>query len=221
MQAASMLYKLEEQWNKVARDQQNEKSILFFCYHALHPFLTAYVVRCTVCTTCIAIPDRDYLSFTIVLQSTTNPFSVGFYSKLISITQLLTTKSSRMKFAILFLSMCMGASVVSAFVSRSPNIVSASSSVTTTLNAISTPPNNSDDWSEKRLYVRESTTPVADPKFSRLQRMMMKDVVIPADFSLTWAVALLGPLIMSYHPCKYSQYFNITCYANTTFIFSF
>jgi hypothetical protein len=92
---------------------------------------------------------------------------------------------------------------VSAFVSRSPNIVSAFSSVTTTLNAISTPPKNSDEWSEKPLYVRESTTPVADPKFSRLQRMMMNDAVIPADFSLTWAVVLVGPLIMVYHPCKY------------------
>jgi len=104
-----------------------------------------------------------------------------------------------MKFAILFLSMCMGPSV-SAFVSRSPNIVSHFSSVTTTLNALSTPPKYSDGWSEKPLYTRESTTPVADPKFSRLQRMMMKDEVIPPDFSLTWAVALLGPLILAYHP---------------------
>lgn len=136
-----------------------------------------------------------------------------------------------MKFAILFLSMCMGPSV-SAFVSRSPNIVSHFSSVTTTLNALSTPPKYSDGWSEKPLYTRESTTPVADPKFSRLQRMMMKDEVIPPDFSLTWAVALLGPLILAYHPCRYffssvnnfhwfSRDFNVTCYTNTIFIFSF
>lgn len=28
----------------------------------------------------------------------------------------------------------------------------------------------------------------------------MKDVVLPPDYSLTWALALLGPLIMAYHP---------------------
>jgi len=28
----------------------------------------------------------------------------------------------------------------------------------------------------------------------------MKDVVIPPDYSLTYAIGLLGPLIMSYHP---------------------
>jgi len=99
-----------------------------------------------------------------------------------------------MKIATLLLSMCMG---TSAFVAT-PSLTT--SSVATSLDVTSIPPENLDNWSNKQLHVRESSIPVADPKFSRLGRMMMKDVVLPPDYSLTWALALLGPLIMSYHP---------------------
>lgn len=95
--------------------------------------------------------------------------------------------------AALLISFC---SVASAFVA-SPS----RSAVTSALHVASTP-DNLDSWSEKPLYRRESTTPVADRKVTKFERMMMPDVVVPPDFTLTWAVALLGPLIMWYHPCK-------------------
>ena len=105
-----------------------------------------------------------------------------------------------MKLSILLLSMCTGAS---AFVGA-PNrhALTTSSVTTTTLDVASLPSKDLDSWSGKPLNTHESTTPVADPKFSRLNRMMMKDVVLPPSFQLTWALGLLGPLIMMYHPCK-------------------
>lgn len=90
--------------------------------------------------------------------------------------------------------MCMS---TSAFVSAPGR---TSSSVATSLDVSSIPPHDLDNWSNKPSHVHESTTPVADPKFSRLGRMMMKDAVLPPNFSLTWTFALLGPLIISYHP---------------------
>jgi len=105
------------------------------------------------------------------------------------------------------LSMCTGASAFVAAPSR--HALTTSSATTTTLDVASLNKPNSDgldSWSGKPLNTHESTTPVTDPKFSKRNRMMMKDVVLPPSFSLTWAVALLGPLIMSYHPCKYFIY---------------
>ena len=61
-----------------------------------------------------------------------------------------------------------------------------------------------DDWSDKPLYEKKSTTPVAARKVGPIDRMRMKDVVIPPDFTMAWYVAALGPLIALYHPCKYS-----------------
>jgi len=71
---------------------------------------------------------------------------------------------------------------------------------TTSLKVASVPPEDLDSWTGKPLNTHETTTPLADPKFNRLNRMMMKDVVLPPDYSLTWVLALLGPLIMVYHP---------------------
>mmetsp|Transcript_18080 Transcript_18080/g.39407 ORF Transcript_18080/g.39407 Transcript_18080/m.39407 type:complete len:264 (-) Transcript_18080:306-1097(-) len=104
-----------------------------------------------------------------------------------------------MKFTILLLSMCAG--TTSAFVPASSSFKPSSVS-STSLNVASIPPpkNNLDGWSTKPLHVHETTTPVVDPKFSRLNRMRMKDTVLPPSFALTWAVGLLGPLIMMYHP---------------------
>ena len=99
-----------------------------------------------------------------------------------------------MKTATILLSMCIG---TSAF------MVAPGHKTSTSLGVASLPPDDLDNWSNKPLNLHESTTPVADPKFSRLGKMMMKDVVLPPDYSLTWAFALLGPLIISYHPCTY------------------
>mmetsp|Transcript_25090 Transcript_25090/g.59604 ORF Transcript_25090/g.59604 Transcript_25090/m.59604 type:complete len:271 (+) Transcript_25090:165-977(+) len=73
----------------------------------------------------------------------------------------------------------------------------------TALNVASTPgdfQNPKDDWSNKPLHTPTSTTPVADKKVSKWERSMMPNFVVSPDYTLTWAVALLGPLIMWYHP---------------------
>jgi hypothetical protein len=99
----------------------------------------------------------------------------------------------------LFLSLC---TVVSAFTATKRTALSTSS-----LNVASTP-DKMDQWSNYPLHVPESTTPVAARKVSKWERMTMADVVIPPDFSLSWAVAILGPLIMWYHPCEYNAVYN-------------
>lgn len=70
----------------------------------------------------------------------------------------------------------------------------------TSLNAATAGDYRKDDWSDKPLFERKSTTPVAARKVSKMERSRMKDVILPPDFTLTWAVLLLGPLIMWYHP---------------------
>jgi hypothetical protein len=62
---------------------------------------------------------------------------------------------------------------------------------------------SNDGWTGKPGYVRKSMEPVADKKISKLQRMTLQDVMIEPNYFLTYAVALLGPLIIWYHPCKY------------------
>ena len=101
-----------------------------------------------------------------------------------------------MKIALLF-SLCSAAAAFTA----SPSPLKTTS---TALHVASTP-DDLDGWSDKPRFLQESTTPVADRKVSKLERMMMPDVVIPPDFTLTWAVAALGPLIMWYHPCKQTK----------------
>eukprot|EP00539_Tryblionella_compressa_P016742 CAMPEP_0178847390 /NCGR_PEP_ID=MMETSP0746-20121128/18637_1 /TAXON_ID=913974 /ORGANISM="Nitzschia punctata, Strain CCMP561" /LENGTH=248 /DNA_ID=CAMNT_0020512033 /DNA_START=82 /DNA_END=825 /DNA_ORIENTATION=+ len=96
-----------------------------------------------------------------------------------------------MKVALL-LSLCAASSAFVAVPSRS-------ALKTTSLNVASTP-ENLDSWSDKPLYVPQSTKPVAARKVSKWERMTMADTVIPPNFSLAAAVALLGPLIMWYHP---------------------
>lgn len=98
---------------------------------------------------------------------------------------------------VLLLSLCTAASAFVTAPSRPLTLVSSSA-----LNAASTP-DGLNGWSEKPRYVAESTTPVAARKVSKSERMRMKDVVIPPNFFLSWAVLLLGPLIMWYHPCKH------------------
>lgn len=81
---------------------------------------------------------------------------------------------------------------------------STSTSTPTALNVASTPRDfrKKDDWSNKPLYEPKSTTPVAHHKVTKRELAKMSNVVISPDYTLTWAVALLGPLIMWYHPCK-------------------
>lgn len=58
------------------------------------------------------------------------------------------------------------------------------------------------DWEDRGRYEPKSTPSVPVKKVSGMQRALMEDVIIEQDFFLAWAVALLGPLIMWYHPCK-------------------
>jgi hypothetical protein len=97
--------------------------------------------------------------------------------------------------AVLILSLLTAASAFTATAPTSSRVQSVA------LRVVSTP-DGFDNWSEKPLYVPESTTPVAARKVSKFERMRMKDVVIRPDYFLSWAVLLLGPLIMWYHPCK-------------------
>lgn len=106
-----------------------------------------------------------------------------------------------MKAATLLLALCVGTS--RAFCPSNTPVRK------TSLNVASVPPEDLDSWSNKPLNSHEKTTPVADPKFNAFNRMMMKDVVLSPDYSLTWAVALCGPLIMAYHPCTYIHYIPI------------
>jgi hypothetical protein len=48
-----------------------------------------------------------------------------------------------------------------------------------------------------------STEPVADRAVTASDRRRMEDVMIKEDYWLTWAMAMLGPLIIWYHPCTY------------------
>ena len=102
-----------------------------------------------------------------------------------------------MKVATLLLALCFG--TVSAFLPSNTRVTK------TSLNVASVPPEDLDSWSNKPLNSHETTTPVADPKFNVFKRAMMKDVVLPPDYSLTWIVGLCGPLIMAYHPCTFTN----------------
>lgn len=57
-----------------------------------------------------------------------------------------------------------------------------------------------------------STEPVATRKVSQRERNAMKDVVLDPDYSLTWSFAALCPLIIAYHPCKYSSFLGISTF---------
>lgn len=80
---------------------------------------------------------------------------------------------------------------------------------TTTLSAASSIGNSrrKDDWSDKPISDRKSTKPVPTKKVNAIQRAMMKDVILDPDYFLTFAVGLLGPLILWYHPCKFFEVF--------------
>jgi hypothetical protein len=63
------------------------------------------------------------------------------------------------------------------------------------------------DWQGKPIPRKgeKTTTPVAVRNLSWLEKQTMKDVMIEPDYLLSIAIALLGPLIIWYHPCKLSQ----------------
>jgi hypothetical protein len=77
-------------------------------------------------------------------------------------------------------------------------------STTTSLQMASTSlPPKLPEWSEKPILRKgeKKTTPVAsERKLSMAQIRKMGDVMIDPDYFLTWAVALLCPLIIWYHP---------------------
>ena len=47
-----------------------------------------------------------------------------------------------------------------------------------------------------------SSVSIADRQVSKAARSAMKDVVIEPDYTLSWQVAALCPLIIGYHPSK-------------------
>jgi hypothetical protein len=70
-------------------------------------------------------------------------------------------------------------------------------------------PKPNDGWTGKSGYVKKSSKPTPSTKqVSKWERMTMQDVMIDPNYYLTYAVALLGPLIMWYHPCKYFASFT-------------
>jgi len=75
-----------------------------------------------------------------------------------------------------------------------------SSTVQMAASSFRDPAERKDAWVNKPAYTPRSTTPVADKKVNWIQRQTMENVMIEPNFYLTWAVALLGPLIIWYHP---------------------
>lgn len=69
--------------------------------------------------------------------------------------------------------------------------------VAAAVNAASTRATN--DWSDRPIYTTVSTEPVAAKQVSWLERQGMANVMLDPNYFLTWAVALLGPLIIWYH----------------------
>jgi hypothetical protein len=72
------------------------------------------------------------------------------------------------------------------------------------MSASSFDPKPNDGWTGKPGYVPKSAESVPSTKqLSKWERMTMEDVMVDPNYYLTYAVALLGPLIMWYHPCTY------------------
>lgn len=97
----------------------------------------------------------------------------------------------------------LAASAVSAFAPMTATTVTkASSELYMSASSIGPNKKSSDGFTGRPGYVAKSMEPVADKQVSKLQRMTMKDVMIEPNYFLTWAVTLLCPLIIWYHPCK-------------------
>jgi hypothetical protein len=60
-------------------------------------------------------------------------------------------------------------------------------------------------WAGMPLHRRKehSTKPVSDRAVTANDRRKIEDVMIREDYWLTWAMAMLGPLIIWYHPCTF------------------
>lgn len=81
------------------------------------------------------------------------------------------------------------------------NVPAAKVSTLTALDAVSTGNNfPKGDWEGYSLHKREDTVPQTSTSRGRAK----DDVIIDPNFSLAAAVFALGPLIMWYHPCKFS-----------------
>lgn len=91
-------------------------------------------------------------------------------------------------------------SLLSGATAFSPAFTTIRAEKTVLFAASSLPPKPSDDgWTGRSAYKPKSTTPVATKKVSWLERQTMSNVIIEPSYFLTWAMALLGPLIMWYH----------------------
>lgn len=58
-----------------------------------------------------------------------------------------------------------------------------------------------DYWAQQPLHTKASSASVPVKKVTVAERNKIQDVMIDEDYWLTWAVALLCPLIIWYHPC--------------------
>jgi hypothetical protein len=74
-----------------------------------------------------------------------------------------------------------------------------------------------DDFGGKSYLQNVADTPRVR-NGQQIQNLARTDVVLDPDYSLTWSMALLGGLIIWYHPCKYKYTHlanNIQTTANT------
>ncbi len=132
--------------------------------------------------------------------------------KLFFISKLVATIASMLKVTVVaaFVGIAAGFQPVAPMVHRATALSMASSMA----------PNKRaaplDDWSNKPLYERKSTTPVAVRNVSKRERERIPDVMIDPNYFLTWGVLLLGPLIWWYHPCKFVKSGHF-CYLRSIF----
>jgi hypothetical protein len=62
-----------------------------------------------------------------------------------------------------------------------------------------------DDWSDKPIPQRKSSKPVPVRDVSWVKKKTLPDTMVAPNFYLTWAMAILGGLILWYHPCKFMK----------------
>jgi hypothetical protein len=60
-----------------------------------------------------------------------------------------------------------------------------------------------DDWSDKPIPRRRTTKPVPARVVSTRTKRAMADAVVSPNFYLAWAFAILGAVILWYHPGKF------------------
>lgn len=124
--------------------------------------------------------ERD----TILAEAFDNCISIALYSLKDFVPHIITT----MKTCALLL--CVGSALAFA---PAPTVKSSS---VLKMSSISIKPDGSIPPHKR------STIPKPVREVNWMEKATMKDVVLDPDYTLTWAMALLGGLIIWYHPCK-------------------